>query len=141
VLKVPGVNGAFFLHDQHLTWSSELKSDNKLAALKKDKEIELTVTGRKSGKPLPRPVWFVLRGTELLLLPVTGTDSQWYKNVLRDPRVEIRAGKHSFAGKLHPITEKKHIEEVIELFKSKYGPSDIKKYYPNPNVATSLPID
>src|SRR5207245_4566953 len=54
-----------------LTLRSRLKSDNIFPALKKNKEIELTVTGRRTGKPLPRPVWFALRGTELLLLPVT----------------------------------------------------------------------
>jgi len=63
-----------------------LKSDNTVTALKKDREIELTVTGRKSGKPISRPVWFVLREKELLLLPVTGTDSEWYKNVLQTLR-------------------------------------------------------
>jgi deazaflavin-dependent oxidoreductase (nitroreductase family) len=117
-----------------------LNSDSILPALKKNKEIELTVRGRRSGKPLPRPVWFVVRGKELLLLPVTGTDSQWYKNILRDPQVKISASRQTFNGKLHVITEKKQVEEVIELFKGKYGPSDIKKYYPKPNVATSLLI-
>jgi deazaflavin-dependent oxidoreductase (nitroreductase family) len=118
-----------------------LKSDNIITALKKDKEIELTVTGRRSGKPLPRPVWFVLRGTELLLLPVTGTDSQWYKNILRNPQVKIRSSQQSFNGKLRTITGKKQVDEVIELFRGKYGPSDIKKYYPKPNVAATLLLD
>jgi hypothetical protein len=40
----------------------KLKSDTLVTALKKDKEIELTVKGRKSGKPIPRPVWFALKG-------------------------------------------------------------------------------
>jgi hypothetical protein len=39
------------------------------------------------------------------------------------------------------ITEKRRVDEVIELFKGKYGPSDIKKYYPNPNVAATLLLD
>ncbi len=112
-----------------------------MTGLKKDKEIELTVTGRKSGKPLPRPVWFVLRETELLLLPVTGTNSQWYKNALRNPHVEIRSSKQTFKGKLRAITERKQVDKVIELFKVKYGPSDFKKYYPNPTVAASLRLD
>jgi deazaflavin-dependent oxidoreductase (nitroreductase family) len=116
-------------------------SNSTFAGLKKEKEIELTVTGRKSGKPIPRPVWFVVRGTELLLLPVTGTDSHWYKNVLRNPQVEIRSSQQTFGGKLRAIKERKRVDEVIELFKGKYGPSDIKKYYPNPNVAASLQLD
>ena len=117
-----------------------MKSDEILAALRRDKEVELTVTGRRSRKPLPRPVWFVLRAKELLLLPVTGTDSQWYKNILRDSEVKIRSDQQTFKGKLLVITEKRRVDEVIELFKGKYGPSDIKKYYPNPNVAVALPL-
>jgi deazaflavin-dependent oxidoreductase (nitroreductase family) len=118
-----------------------LKSDNIFPALKKNKEIELTVTGRRTGKPLPRPVWFVVRGKELLLLPVTGTDSQWYKNVLVNSQVKIRASQQTLNGNLRPITEKRRIEEVIELFREKYGPSDIKKYYPKLNVAATLLLD
>ena len=121
--------------------ASGLRSDNILASLKREKEIKLTVTGRRSGKPLPRPVWFVVRGTELLLLPVTGTDSQWYMNILRDPQVKISANQQTFTGKLRVITEKKQVGEAIELFNRKYGPSDIKKYYPKPNVAATLQLD
>ncbi|HEV2119183.1 MAG TPA: nitroreductase/quinone reductase family protein [Candidatus Bathyarchaeia archaeon] len=115
-----------------------MKSEAILAKLKKEKEIELTVRGRKSGKSLPRPVWFVLRGSDVLLLPVTGTDSQWYKNIVRNPQVKIRADRQTFEGKLSVLTEKRQVNEVIELFNTKYGASDIKKYYPNPNVATAL---
>jgi deazaflavin-dependent oxidoreductase (nitroreductase family) len=118
-----------------------LKPDNILTVLKRDREIELTVKGRKSGKPIPRPVWFVVRRTELLLLPVTGKESQWYKNIRQDPRVKISSGRQTLNGRLHAITEKKQVEEVIELFKVKYGPSDIKKYYPNPNVAAAMLLD
>lgn len=117
-----------------------MKANSLPTILRKEKELELTVTGRKSGKPLPRPVWFALKGTELLLLPVTGTSSQWYKNVLRIPQVEVSSAGQTFRGKLHPITEKRQVAEVIELFKAKYGAADIKKYYPTPNVAASLPL-
>ena len=118
-----------------------MKSDSIVIALKKDREIELSVKGRKSGKKLPRPVWFVLKGRELLLLPVTGTDSQWYKNILRDPQVKIRSNKQSFNGKLHTITEKEQVEQVIASFRAKYGASDVKRYYPKPNVAASLLLE
>ena len=118
-----------------------MKSDSTVIALKKDREIELTVKGRKTGKNLPRPVWFVLKGKEVLLLPVTGTDSQWYKNILRNPQVKISSKGQSFNGKLQAVTEKRQVEEVIELFKGKYGASDIKRYYPKTNVAASLLLD
>ena len=101
----------------------------------------MTVTGRKSGKLLPRPVWFAVRDRELFLLPVTGTDTQWYKNILRNPRITLSSRQQKLSGKLRTITQKKQVDEVIALFEKKYGPSDIKKYYPKPNVAASLSIE
>ena len=38
-------------------------------ASERSMEIELTVTGRKSGKELSRPVWFVYDTNSLYLLP------------------------------------------------------------------------
>ena len=118
-----------------------MKTGSLKSILTKEKEIELTVTGRKSRKPIPRTVWFVLRGSNLLLLPVTGTNSQWYKNILKNPQVKITASAETISGKLRPITGKKEVAEVIQLFEKKYGPGDIKRYYSNPNVAASLPLD
>ena len=36
-------------------------------------EIRLSVKGRKSGRDIPRPVWFVHEGNTLYLLPVQVT--------------------------------------------------------------------
>jgi len=82
-----------------------------------------------------------LRRREILFIPVTGTDTQWYKNILRDPRVTIRSNQQAHDGQLTTITDKNRVNEIIELFKEKYGGSDMKKYYPNPNVAASLPFE
>jgi hypothetical protein len=48
---------------------------------------ELSVTGRT----ISIPVWFVLEGEKLYLLPVTGSDRPWYKNVLKNPSISIDA--------------------------------------------------
>lgn len=52
-------------------------------ALNDTDEIELTTTGRTSGRQSSRPVWFVTQGETVWLLPVTGSDSQWYKTCSR----------------------------------------------------------
>ena len=76
----------------------------------------------------------------MLLVPVTGTDTEWYKNVLKDSRVTIASGQQIFRGKLRTITQKSQVDGVIALFEKKYGASDIKKYYPKPNVAASISL-
>ena len=54
--------------------TAELKS-----ALQTASEIELTVTGRRSGRDISNPVWFVQEGEKLYLLPVGGSESDWYR--------------------------------------------------------------
>jgi hypothetical protein len=49
-------------------------------------EIDLTVKGRKSGQEISRPVWFVHEDDKLYLLPVQGSDTNWYRNVLKNQR-------------------------------------------------------
>ena len=55
-------------------------------ALQDTNEVEVTVTGRKSGRESSRPAWFVQEADQVLLLPVGGSDSNWYKSVLKTPR-------------------------------------------------------
>jgi hypothetical protein len=50
------------------------------------RQIKISVIGRKSGKTISIPVWFVLDGEKLYLLPVQGSDAQWYKNFSRTHR-------------------------------------------------------
>jgi len=49
-------------------------------------QIKISVIGRKSGQKISVPVWFVMDGEKLYLLPVQGSDTQWYKNVLKNRR-------------------------------------------------------
>jgi hypothetical protein len=53
------------------------------------RQIKLSVIGRKSGRTISIPVWFVLEDEKLYLLPVQGSDTQWYKNVLQTRRFEL----------------------------------------------------
>jgi hypothetical protein len=56
------------------------RSNNPKDRLSRLNEITITVTGRKSGRPISIPVWFVLEDAKLYLLPVSGSDTEWYKN-------------------------------------------------------------
>jgi deazaflavin-dependent oxidoreductase (nitroreductase family) len=99
------------------------------------REIELSVTGRNSGRTISIPVWFVLEGDKLYLLPVRGSDTQWYKNVLKNPSIRIDA--RSAEAKLQAvlITDAKEVSSVVEKFRDKYGAGDVKKYYSKFDVA------
>src|ERR1700687_964687 len=100
-------------------------------------EITITVTGRKSGRTISIPVWFVSEDNKLYLLPVSGSDTQWYKNVQKNPSILIEAGSAKAERKVVPITDPKQVSSVAEKFRAKYGPSDVKKYYSKFDVAVA----
>jgi deazaflavin-dependent oxidoreductase (nitroreductase family) len=105
------------------------RNDNLKNRLSRSREINITVTGRKSGRPISIPIWFVLEGDKLYLLPVQGSDTQWYKNVLKNPSIQIDAGGEKAELKVTPITDPKQVASVVEKFRAKYGAGDVKKYY------------
>jgi hypothetical protein len=103
--------------------------------LARDREIEISVTGRKSGKKISRPVWFVLDEEKLCLLPVRGSETQWYQNLLHNQWISLstRSAEGEFNGT--PITDSKRVSSVVEKFRQKYGAGDVKKYYSKLDVA------
>jgi deazaflavin-dependent oxidoreductase (nitroreductase family) len=113
-------------------------SKRDLKELSTANEIDLTVKGRKSGQDISRPVWFVHEDDKLYLLPVQGSDTNWYRNVLKNPNVKISAQRQEISGKAKTITDDKKVIEIVEKFKSKYGNSDIQKYYSKLDVGIEL---
>jgi deazaflavin-dependent oxidoreductase (nitroreductase family) len=109
-------------------------------ALSRASEIHISVTGRKSGRAISNPVWFVSEDDKLYLLPVKGSDTQWYKNVLKNPSIKVKAGRAEAELKVTPITDAKQVASVVEKFRDKYGASDVKKYYSKLDVAVVAPL-
>jgi deazaflavin-dependent oxidoreductase (nitroreductase family) len=108
--------------------------------LSRYREINITVTGRKSGRTISIPVWFVWEDDKLYLLPVQGSDTQWYKNVLNHPMIRIDARGAEAEGKVALITDAKQVSSVVEKFRAKYGNNDVKKYYSKFDVAVLAPL-
>ncbi|HEX5977893.1 MAG TPA: nitroreductase/quinone reductase family protein [Nitrososphaeraceae archaeon] len=103
-------------------------------------EITLSVKDRKSGRDIPRPVWFVHDGTTLYLLPVQGSDTNWYKNILVDPTLKISVNGTELSARGKRITDNNRIDDIVKKFKSKYGEGDVKKYYTNFDVAVEVTL-
>ena len=108
--------------------------------LSRYREIKITVTGRKSGRKISNPVWFVFEDDTLYLVPVEGSDTQWYKNVLKNPAITIDARGAEAEFKAVAVTDKKQVSSVVEKFREKYGAGDVKKYYSKFDAAVIVQI-
>ena len=111
------------------------RNDTLKDRLSRYREINITVTGRKSGRTISIPVWFVSEDDRLYLLPVQGSDTQWYKNVLKNPSIRIEAGGAEAEVRAVPVKDATKVKSVVEKFRDKYGAKDVKKYYSKLDVA------
>ena len=109
-------------------------------ALEASREIELTVTGRTSGREISNPVWFVRDSEKLYLVPVRGSDSDWYKNVLKTPTIRLAAKGAQLNATATPTSDAARVEEVLGEFRAKYGARDVEAYYPKQDVAVEVPL-
>src|SRR5919198_560777 len=90
-------------------------------ALETNREVELTVTGRTSGREISNPVWFVREGETLYLVPIKGSDSDWYKNVLKTPTIRLAVGGAQLSASATAISDAGKVDEVVDKFRVKYG--------------------
>jgi len=116
------------------------KHDSLPDGLSRYREITISVIGRKTGRTISNPVWFVFDGNHIFLVPVQGTDTQWYKNVLSNPKISIDARGERADLKAMPIKDPKEVAAIVEKFREKYGAADIKKYYSKLDVAVRIPL-
>jgi deazaflavin-dependent oxidoreductase (nitroreductase family) len=117
------------------------KKDELKERLARYRQIRISVIGRKSGQLISVPVWFVLKGSdELYLLPVQGSDTQWYKNVLNNSKIRISAREEEAEFRAKPITDAKAVKSVVEAFRAKYGAEDVKKYYSKFDAAVQVDL-
>lgn len=120
--------------------TNPMSRDDVYRKLNKASEIMLSVKGIKTRKQIPRPVWFSFEGNTLYLLPVEGSDTQWYKNVLADPEFKISVDDTEIFTTGKPIADLARVIEIAQKFRSKYGEGNIKKYYPKINVGVEVVI-
>jgi hypothetical protein len=104
------------------------------------RQIKLSVIGRKSGRTISIPVWFFLEDQKLYFLPVQGSETQWYKNVLQNPSIRIDARGVGSEFRAAPVTDGKVVKSVVEKFREKYGAKDVKKYYAKFDVAVGVEL-
>ena len=122
-----------------------------LKILESSRRIDIAVVGRKSGRAISMPVWHVVEKNVLYLLPVNGTDTQWFKNLQRNPAIRVavpsgskKRGTPSTRSwtefRAQPTTAPRTVAAVIRKFGDKYKSSVVKKLYSKFNAAVRVPL-
>ena len=102
--------------------------------------IEITVTGRSSGRSLTYPIWFALDGDKLYLIPVKGSDTEWYKNLRKAATIQLFAHGKTLTANARLITDQAQLDKILEKFRDKYG-RNVKSYYPKYDVAVEVSLE
>jgi deazaflavin-dependent oxidoreductase (nitroreductase family) len=82
--------------------------------------VELTTTGRKSGKPHTKPIWFVYDQGHLYLQSGKEGKTAWYRNLKKNPQMTLKIGTVTASGKAKFINDPKETERIHDLFSKKY---------------------
>jgi hypothetical protein len=107
-----------------------------LEVLKSRGEVELAV--KRSGRWMTRPVWFVVDGATVYLLPVNGTDTKWYKHVTINSQIELSVRGKKVRGQARPLLDAQQLADVTNRFRSKYG--ELERFYRKLDVAIAVTI-
>ena len=100
-----------------------------LAALNRASLLELTVTGRRTGRPRTVTVWFVATADRLYVTSGRGADSQWIKNVRHTPAVGCRIGTTRLRGPAVYLEGARVRDEIFPLFFHKYFLARVMRWF------------
>ena len=91
-----------------------------LDRLAKEEYCYLTTTGRVTGKPHQIEIWFGLNDRTIYLLSEGRENSDWVKNLLKDPTVKVRIAKKLFHATARLVTDKQEESMARKMLATKY---------------------
>jgi hypothetical protein len=71
---------------------------------------------------------------------VSGSDSAWFKNVVKTPTIRLAAGRATWTARAKPVRDRARLRDVVEKFRAKYGVDEVKKYYSKFDVAVEVAL-
>lgn len=93
-----------------------------LAAAAREREVRLTTSGRRTGKPHSVTIWITTDGRRLFVRSGEGMTRDWPQNLLARGEGVLHAGKFEVKVKPRRVTDPAEARAVSALYKRKYGP-------------------
>src|SRR6266851_5451305 len=92
-----------------------------IAAAAKEREVALTTTGRKSGKPRRVTIWITSDGDHIYIRSGQGMARDWPKNLLTNRDATLRLGGESIKVRARHVTDPGEAHATSGLVREKYG--------------------
>jgi deazaflavin-dependent oxidoreductase (nitroreductase family) len=86
----------------------------------REKEIELTTYGRKTGTPSRRIMWITARDNRLYVRSGLGLTRDWPKNLLADDRAILHMAGQDIAVRARHVTDAEEARAMHAPVKAKY---------------------
>jgi deazaflavin-dependent oxidoreductase (nitroreductase family) len=100
----------------------------RLAAVAHESTLEITTTGRKTGKPHTVPVWFVV-ADDAVWLTTLDPSRDWVRNALHTPEVTLAVGDVRLRGRFAPVTDPATVARIAALRHAKYRLARIAAWF------------
>jgi hypothetical protein len=111
-----------------------------LDRLRHSNEVNITVTGRRTKKRFSTPVWFVLDGEKIILVPMKGSDNEWFKDLVKEPQIELGVDETTIPFKATLVRDSSRVEKVLDGFRAKYKSMWSESYYVKRDVYVEVPM-
>jgi len=92
-----------------------------LDAMAKEKEVQLTTYGRKTGEGSSVTIWIVTDGNKVYIRSGQGLKRHWPKNLLARPEGTLQLDGKVVRFKSRHITEPAEARHSSKLYRPKYG--------------------
>jgi deazaflavin-dependent oxidoreductase (nitroreductase family) len=99
-----------------------------LHALNRESLVQLTVRGRKSGKPYTVKIWFAVGNGKIYVTSARGMTANWIKNLRKNPEARIQIGNVAFNGAAVWRDDPGVRSDIFPLFFRKYFLARIFKW-------------
>ncbi len=113
--------------------------------LLESKELDLTTTGRKTGRPRTVELWFVYEDGVVWLM--TGKDrngptSHWARNLQANPEASLKIGRTVFRAKATKVEDTEaRLSLLMGAYRAKYGETTVHQFYDgSPRMPIALRI-
>lgn len=99
-----------------------------LQTLDRESLVQLTVRGRKSGKPHTVKIWFAVGSGKIYVTSARGMNADWVKNLRKNPDVTLRIDSTTLQGTAVWRGDEGVRTEVLPLFLRKYFLAKVFKW-------------